>query len=51
MYYVIDLFIYLVFLGGLVAGLIWFICTLFNDVPKNVVNPDRMTDEEYDSHE
>lgn len=51
MYFVIDTIIYALFFGGLLGGLAWFISTLIQDVPKDVVNPDRMTDEEYDSHE
>ena len=43
MYFVIDTIIYALFFGGLLGGLAWFISTLVGNVPEDVIDPDRMT--------
>lgn len=46
MYFVIDAIIYALFFGALLAGLVWFISTLVQDVPEDVVNTDYMTQDQ-----
>ena len=46
MYFVIDAIIYALFFGALLGGLVWFISTLVQDVPEDVVNTGYMTQDQ-----